>query len=63
MSQKVAFQVAVMTIVSTCIALVLLTIGGLGTDVVPDMGQIVPLAIACAAALVVIVANPFESHP
>jgi hypothetical protein len=63
MTHKLALQIALMTLVSTCLVLGLLVIGGgLDRHATPDLGQIVPLAITCAAALLVLVANPFESQ-
>jgi uncharacterized membrane protein (DUF485 family) len=61
MTQKLALQIALMMLVSSCIVLVLLALNsGLGNPVAPDLGQVIPLAITCAAALLVIVANPFD---
>ena len=61
MTQKLTLQIALMTIVASCLSLVLLVIGsGAGAPDRVDAGQIFPLAIAGAAALVIIIANPFE---
>jgi hypothetical protein len=63
MTQKLALQIALMMLVSSCLVLGLLIVGGgLDESASPDLGQIVPLAVTCAAALLVMVANPFESQ-
>lgn len=60
MTQRLALQIALMTLIATCLALVLVVIGGLAGPSAVDMGQVLPLAIASAAAFVIILANPFE---
>ena len=61
MTQKLTLQIALMVLVASAIALVLIGVGGglAGSEAV-DMGQIIPLAVASAAAFVVILANPFD---
>ena len=60
MTQRLALQIALMTLVASCLALVLVVIGGLAGPSAVDMGQVLPLAIASAAAFVIILASPFE---
>ena len=61
MTQRLALQIALMTLIASCLALVLVVIGGgLAGPTTVDMGQVLPLAIASAAAFVIILANPFE---
>jgi hypothetical protein len=63
MTHKLALQIALMMLVSSCIVIVMLAINSsLGNPATPDLGQVLPLAITCAAALLVIIANPFESR-
>ncbi|MEZ4520161.1 MAG: hypothetical protein R3A46_00760 [Thermomicrobiales bacterium] len=64
MTQKLTLQIALMTLIASCLTLVLVVVaGGLAGPAAVDMGQIVPLALASAAAFVVILINPFERSP
>ena len=61
MTQRLTLQIALMVLIATAIALVLIGVGGgLAGSAAIDMGQVIPLAIASATAFVVILANPFE---
>lgn len=61
MTQKLSLQIALIILIASALSIVLLVVGG-GITNAPavDMGQVVPLAFACAVAFVVMLANPFE---
>jgi hypothetical protein len=62
MTQKLTLQIALMILIASALSIVLVAIGGsLAGPAAVDLRQVLPLAIACAAAFIVIVANPFES--
>ena len=61
MSQKLTLHVALMTLIASALTIVLVVIGGgLSNSAAVDLGQVVPLALACSAAFIVILVNPFE---
>jgi hypothetical protein len=61
MSQKLSLHIALMTLIASALTIVLVVIGGgLSNSATVDLGQVIPLAIACAAAFIVILVNPFE---
>jgi hypothetical protein len=61
MTQRLTLQIALMVLIATAVSLILVVIGGglAGPESV-DLGQVLPLSFAGAAAFVVILANPFE---
>ena len=60
MTQKLTLQVALMTLIASALSIVLVAVGGGLSSAAVDLGQVVPLAVACAAAFIVIIVNPFE---
>jgi hypothetical protein len=63
MSQRVSRQVALMAVISTCILLVALVLAlGLGANTDAALGQALPLALICGAALAFLLADPFSSR-
>jgi hypothetical protein len=63
MTRQVTRQIAFMTLFSGLIILVLLTVAsGLNVDSGAVATQGVPLAVACAAALTVLLIDPFDSR-
>ncbi len=61
MTHKLTLQIALMTLIASALSIVLVAVGnGLAGPAAIDLGQIVPFAVACAAAFVIILANPFE---
>lgn len=61
MTQKLTLQIALMILIASALSIVLVSVaGGLAGPSAVDLGQVIPLAVACAAAFVIILANPFE---
>ena len=61
MTQKLALQVSLMILIATSLAVVLILVAGsLAGPKAVDLGQVVPLALASAAAFVIILSSPFE---
>lgn len=63
MTRQVTRQIALMTLFSGFIILILLTIAsGLNVDSSAVASQGVPLAVACAAALTILLLDPFDTR-
>lgn len=61
MTQHATRQIALMTLVACCIVIVALTLAsGLNVQMGSVMGQALPLAIVCGAALVVLLFDPAD---
>lgn len=61
MTRQVSRQIALMTLFSTCLVMVLLALAtGLQLDAGAVLGQALPLAVICAAAATFLLINPFE---
>jgi hypothetical protein len=63
MSQQASRCIALMTIFSTCLLLVVLVVA-LGLDAATDtaLQQALPLAVVCGAALAFLLADPFKQR-
>lgn len=61
MTRQMSRQIALMTLFSTCLVMVLLALAsGMQLDVDAVLGQALPLAIICGAATTFLLINPFE---
>jgi hypothetical protein len=61
MTQKLSLQIALMTLIASALSIVLLVVGGgLAGSAAVDPGQVIPLAMACAIAFIIMLSNPFE---
>jgi hypothetical protein len=62
MSQQTTRQIALVTVFATCMLMVALVVGlGLNASPRAAFGQVVPLAVVCAGALVFLLSDPFRS--
>jgi hypothetical protein len=63
MSQQMSRQIALMTVVTTCMLLVVLVLAfGLGATARAALVQAFPLVVICGGALAVLIADPFSSR-
>lgn len=59
MSQQVSRQVALMTVLTTCMLIVVLMLAfGLGAETGTALAQAFPLVLICAAGLVFLLSDP-----
>jgi hypothetical protein len=64
MSQQTTRQIALVTVFATCMLMLMVAlVVGLGLNASPRaaFGQVVPLAVVCAGALVFLLSDPFRS--
>ena len=63
MSQQMSRQIAVMTVVTTCMLLVVLVLAfGLGAGARTALTQAFPLVVICGGALAFLIADPFSAR-
>ena len=63
MTRQMTRQIALMTLFSTCLIVVLLALAsGMRLNLDAVLGQALPLAVICAAAVTVLLINPFEPN-
>lgn len=63
MTQQMTRQIALMTVFTTCMLLVVLVLAfGLGAEARSALSQAFPLVAICGGALAFLIADPFRSH-
>ncbi|HUG16375.1 MAG TPA: hypothetical protein VMM78_15335 [Thermomicrobiales bacterium] len=63
MSQQISRQVALISVLATCVLMVTLIVAaGLDADTGAALVQATPLAIVCGVGLAVLVADPFRAR-
>lgn len=63
MSQQISRQIALVSVLATCVLMVtLLVAAGLDANTWTALGQAFPLALIGAIGLAVLLADPFRSH-